>query len=55
MSTEPVALTTAIAVILFNVANALGVVVDISTVQALVVSVGALVTAVIARSKVTPA
>lgn len=54
MQNEPVALTTAIAVVLYNVANALGVVVDVDTAQALVVSVIAVVTAVLARRKVTP-
>lgn len=51
---EPVLLTTAIAVVLYNVATLLGIGVDQDTVTQLVVSVGAVVTALIARSHVTP-
>lgn len=55
MRTEPVLLTTAIAVVLYNVATVLGIGVDQDTVTQLVVSVGAIVAAVLARRKVTPA
>lgn len=55
MQTEPVALTAAIAVVLYNLAALAGVAVDQDTVTQIVVSVGALVAALIARSKVTPA
>lgn len=54
MQTEPVVLTTAIAVVLYNLATLFGVGIDQDTVTQIVVSVGALVAAVIARQKVTP-
>ena len=55
MNNEPVLLTTAIAVVLYNVATVLGIGVDQDTVTQLVVSVGAVVAAFIARDRVTPA
>lgn len=54
MSTEPVLLTTAIAVVLYNVATVLGIGVDQDTITQLVVSVGAVVAALLAREQVTP-
>jgi hypothetical protein len=55
VNNEPVLLTTAIAVVLYNLATVLGVGVDQDTVTQLVVSVGAIVAALVARNKVTPA
>jgi hypothetical protein len=54
MKNEPVLLTTAIAVVLYNVATVLGIGVDQDTVTQLVVSVGAIVAGLVARQKVTP-
>lgn len=54
MQSEPVLLTTAIAVVLYNVATLLGVGVDQDTITQLVVSVGAIAAAFFAREKVTP-
>lgn len=54
MNTEPVLLTTAIAVVLYNVATVLGLGVDQDTVTQLVVTVGAIVAGFLARRKVTP-
>jgi hypothetical protein len=54
MNNEPVLLTTAIAVVLYNVATLLGIGVDQDTVTQLVVSVGAIVAALVARENVTP-
>lgn len=54
MNTEPVAITTAIAVILYNLAALLGIAIEQDAVTQLVVSVGAIVAAVVARQKVSP-
>jgi hypothetical protein len=53
--TEPVALFAAIAVIVVSLASLFGVVLDTSLVETLIMNAVLIVTAVAARSKVTPA
>jgi hypothetical protein len=55
MKTEPVALFAAIAVVVVTAASALGIVLETSTVETFIVDAVLIVTAVLQRSKVTPA